>query len=537
MPDSPINDLPAYPLINPMSLSQTPAWKQFAAAVKQTPLTGDTLTLIKAAGLTLDLSTQRQSAAMHAAAEALLDLQGFEAARDGLFAGEPINWTEGRAVWHTALRAAQPPAAVAKEILDERERVRRFVKAADAANRYRHVLHLGIGGSDWGPRMVVQALGKAPLARNMQFVSNVDAHALDAALATLDPTDTLIIIASKTFTTIEPLTNAAIALDWLRAAGVSDPMSRVVGVTANAQAAREYGVADEHIFSFWDWVGGRYSLWSSIGLPIALTLGTKALDDLLAGAQRMDEHFATAPRAVNAPLQLALAGVANCSVLGYASLALVPYDARLSSLTSWAQQLEMESLGKSVCNDGSAVDVPTSPAVFGMAGTDGQHTFFQWLHQHPKGAPVDFLLARHPDHVHPASHAILVANCLAQRAALLTGKPLSVAQTEGDVGATPASVLAPHRVHAGGRPSTLIVLPQLDALHLGALLALYEHKVFCQGVIWGINAFDQWGVEYGKFLAKRITAEFDGEPAAGQRDASTGYWVNTLLASRADSTS
>lgn len=523
--------------MNAMSLSLTPAWKQYVAAVEQTPLTGETLTLIEAGGLTLDLSTQRQSAAMQSAADALLDQQGFEAARQDLFAGKPINWTEGRAVWHTALRAAQPPQAVGTQVLGERERVRQFVRAADAANRYRHILHLGIGGSDWGPRMVVQALGKAPLARNMQFVSNVDAHALDAALATLDPADTLIIIASKTFTTIEPLTNAGIALDWLRAAGVPDPMSRVVGVTANPQAARDYGVADDHIFSFWEWVGGRYSLWSSIGLPIALALGTQALDDLLAGAAGMDEHFATAPRATNAPLQLALTGVANCSVLGYASLALVPYDARLASLTSWAQQLEMESLGKSACNDGSAVDVPTSPAVFGMAGTDGQHTFFQWLHQHPKGAPVDFIVARQPDHSHPASHAILVANCLAQRAALLTGKPLQVAQAEGDVGATPAAVLAPHRVHAGGRPSTLIVLPRLDAFHLGALLALYEHKVFCQGVIWGINAFDQWGVEYGKFLAKRIMAEFDGEPATGERDASTGYWVDTLLAPRVDSAS
>lgn len=512
-----------------MSLLHTPAWKHFATAVRETPLSGDTLTLIEAAGLTLDLSTQRQSSVLRNAENALLDQQGFEVARDGLFSGAPINWTEGRAVWHTALRANQPPASVADEVLGERERVRHFVKAADAAGTYRHILHLGIGGSDWGPRMVVQALGKHPAARNIQFVSNVDAHALDAALTTLDPTDTLIIIASKTFTTTEPLTNAAIALDWMRAAGVADPLSRVIGVTANPQAARAYGVSDDHIFTFWDWVGGRYSLWSSIGLPIALALGTEALDDLLAGACAMDEHFASAPREANAPLQLALAGVANCSVLGYGSLALVPYDSRLSSLTSWAQQLEMESLGKTVCHDGKAVDVPTSAAVFGMAGTDGQHTFFQWLHQHPQGAPVDFIVARQHDHAHPRSHAILVANCLAQRAALLTGKPLAAALAEGGVGETPAADIAPHRVHAGGRPSTLIVLPRLDAFHLGALLALYEHKVFCQGVIWGINAFDQWGVEYGKFLAKRIMAELDGEPASGERDPSTRYWVDALL--------
>ena len=242
----------------------------------------------------------------------------------------------------------------------------------------------------------------------------------------------------------------------------------------------------------------------------------------------MDEHFLTAPRHANAPLRLALAGVANCSVLGYGALALVPYDARLVSLTSWAQQLEMESLGKSVGKDSNAVDVPISPAVFGMAGTDGQHTFFQWLHQHPQGAPVDFIVAREPDHSYRRSHAILLANCLAQRQALLSGKSLTAVHTEvGEVSAAWAS----HRVHAGDRPSTLIVMPRLNAASLGALLALYEHKVFCQAIIWGINAFDQWGVEYGKQLAKRIISELDGDPApeGRMRDASTAYWVDALL--------
>ena len=511
-----------------MALLNTPAWQQFAAAVRGTPLTGDTLSLIDAAGISVDLSTQRQSTVLRQAEHALLDQQGFETARERLFAGAPINWTEHRAVWHTALRASPPPAAVADAVLNERARVRRFVEQADQDEDYAHVLHLGIGGSDWGPRMVVQALGGVTARRNLQFVSNVDAHALDRALAQLDPARTLIIIASKTFTTIEPLTNAAIALDWLRAAGVSDPMSRVVGVTANPEAARAYGVADEHIFTFWDWVGGRYSLWSAIGLPIALALGADQFEALLAGAAAMDEHFAQAPREQNAPLRMALAGVANCSVLGMGALALVPYDSRLSSLTSWAQQLEMESLGKGVCNDGSAVDVPISPAVFGMAGTDGQHTFFQWLHQHPQGAPVDFILARTPDHSHARSHDILVGNCLAQRAALLSGKPLAAARAEGGAGPLSADVLAPHRVHVGGRPSTLIVLPRLDAFHLGALLALYEHKVFCQGVIWGINAFDQWGVEYGKALAKRIIGELDGSEPVENGDPSTHYWIDAL---------
>ncbi len=513
-----------------MSLSSTTAWRQFATAVRATPLTGEGLDLVEAAGLTVDFTCQRRSSVLREAERALLDDQGFEAARAALFAGDPINFTERRAVLHTALRANAPPAQVAAQIGTQRQRVSAFVREADAAGRYRHVLHLGIGGSDWGPRMVVQALASEGANRHIAFVSNVDAHSIDAALQQLDPQDTLIIVASKTFTTTEPLTNAAIALDWLRAAGIEDPLSRVIAVTANAQAARDYGVSEAHIFEFWDWVGGRYSLWSAIGLPIALALGPDRFDSLLAGAAAMDDHFAHAPPDANAPLRMALAGAANCSVLGYGALALVPYDARLGSLTSWAQQLEMESLGKSVGRDGSAVDVPISPAVFGMAGTDGQHTFFQWLHQHPQGAPVDFIVARQPDHAHPRSHAILLANCLAQRAALLSGKPLAVAQAE--TGTDPAQAgLAPHRVHAGGRPSTLIVMPRLDAFHLGALLALYEHKVFCQGVIWGINAFDQWGVEYGKQLAKRIIGELDGQaPTSGQtRDASTAYWVDALL--------
>lgn len=513
-----------------MSLASTTAWRQFATAVRATPLSGDGLDLIDAAGLTLDFTCQRRSGVLREAENALLDQQGFESARAALFGGDPINFTEHRAVLHTALRAAHPPAQVAAQVQRQRQRVAEFVQQANTAGRYRHVLHLGIGGSDWGPRMVVQALGSDGVHRHIAFVSNVDAHAIDAVLTQLDPQDTLIIVASKTFTTTEPLTNAAIALDWLRAAGIDDPLSRVVAVTANAQVARDYGVQDSHIFEFWDWVGGRYSLWSAIGLPIALALGVDRLDALLAGAAAMDEHFLNAPRHANAPLRMALAGVANCSVLGYGALALVPYDARLVSLTSWAQQLEMESLGKSVAKDGSAVDVPVSPAVFGMAGTDGQHTFFQWLHQHPQGAPVDFIFARQPDHAHPRSHAILLANCLAQREALLSGKPLAVVQAESGADDTPAAAAA-HRVHAGGRPSTLIVMPRLDAFNLGALLALYEHKVFCQGIVWGINAFDQWGVEYGKQLAKHIIGELDGQVSAAPRtrDASTAYWIDALL--------
>ncbi|MYZ42602.1 glucose-6-phosphate isomerase [Schauerella aestuarii] len=518
----------------PDSLAASPAWQAFAQAVHDTPLDGADLAIIEAAGLQVDFTTQRHSAALTAAGAALLAQQGFEPTRQALFDGAPVNWTENRAAWHTALRAANPPEAVSEAVTNERARVRAFVEDADTRGAYKHILHLGIGGSDWGPRMVIQALKSHAMTRTMRFASNVDGHAIDEALQGLDPKQTLIVIASKTFTTTEPLANAKIALDWLAAGGVADPLAQVAAVTANVDAARAYGVAPERIFSFWDWVGGRYSLWSSIGLAISLALGPDALDGLLAGAADMDEHFLTAPVEHNAPVQMALAGIANCSVLGYTSLALAPYDARLASVVPWAQQLEMESLGKTATHSGSAVDVPTSPAVWGMPGTDGQHTFFQWLHQHPVGAPVDFMLCLTPDHPYARNHTLLVANCLAQRAALMRGKPDAQNAAEArelTADDAAAAKLAPHRAHAGGRPSTLIVLPRLTAHTLGALLAMYEHKVFTQGVVWGINPFDQWGVEYGKQLAKNIIHELDDPKAQiSAQDPSTQHWIEKLSA-------
>ena len=351
-------------------------------------------------------------------------------------------------------------------------------------------------------------------------------------MSRLDPHDTLVIVASKSFTTTEPLANAEVAMNWLRDAGVADPIKQIVAITANVEAALNLGISPDHIFQIWDWVGGRYSLWSAIGLPVALALGNDTFDQLLAGAAAMDEHFRNAPAAENAPLQLALAGVVNRNVLGYDSLVISPYDSRLHHLVPWAQQLEMESLGKVATADGSPVGMPTGPAVWGMPGTDCQHTFFQWLHQDAAGAPVDFILCEQPDHAYARNHELLIANCLAQRSALLRGKTFEEALAETSAKESDpdrARILAMHLVHPGGRPSSLIVLPRLEAYTLGALLALYEHKVFSQGVIWGINPFDQWGVEFGKALARGIIRELDApSPQAEQQDPSTRYWIDAI---------
>jgi glucose-6-phosphate isomerase len=520
------------------SLANNPIWQNFHEAVKLSPIATDDLRIIQAASLSVDLSTQRYSAQMASAAQALLEMQDFDRLRAQLFDGSPISWTENRAAWHTALRATTPPTQVAELIEHERARMLAFVEQANSKNQYRNVVHLGIGGSDWGPRLVVESLAGLSNRRNLRFASNVDAHAITAALEGLDQRDTLIIVASKSFTTTESLANAACAMDWLRAAGIQNPLDHFVAVTANPKAAQDFGIKDEHIFQFWDWVGGRYSIWSSIGLPIALGLGADQFQDLLAGAAAMDEHFLTASTATNAPVQMALSGVANRSVLGYASFALCPYDARLKSLVPWLQQLEMESLGKGVTRTGETLDVPSSPAVWGMPGTDSQHTFFQWLHQDNIGAPVDFVLCAKPDHRYNRHHRLLIANCLAQRAALWQGKPIEkalaeVRRKENDT--SKVMELARHRVHPGGRPSTLIVLPQLDAKALGALLALYEHKVFTQGVIWGINPFDQWGVEFGKQVASDIERRLDAlgsDPEVSPYDASTAHWVRELAGGR-----
>lgn len=511
-----------------MTFASHPAWQAFEAALKAAQPDLQNLRLIEAGGLTVDLSAQRDSTTLRAAAETLLQAREFKTARQDLFDGATVNRSEARAALHTALRGHRGPADVCALIDEQINRMKQFVDDANTSNRYRNVVHLGIGGSDWGPRMVWQSLRAGNNRRTLRFAANIDAHSIIAALDGLDAHDTLIIVASKSFTTTETMTNARHAIKWLAGQGVTEPMAQVVALTANPAEARAFGVSSEQIFEFWDWVGGRYSIWSTIGLPIALVLGWRTFEDLLAGARAMDEHFLNAPIENNAPVQLALNMVGNTSVLGFSSEVVCPYDARLTDFVPWLQQLQMESLGKAVDQDGQALDIPTSPAVWGMPGTDSQHTFFQWLHQSQRGAPVDFIVCLKPAHQLPEHHAQLLTNCLAQRAALWRGKSLQTSFDElrTTLDETDARWLAQHCVHPGGRPSTLIVMPELDAQRLGALLALYEHKVFVAGLLWGLNPFDQWGVEFGKRLAKQLLA--NDPQQTSEFDASTKHWIRTI---------
>jgi glucose-6-phosphate isomerase len=502
-----------------------PQWAAFEEAAKNSPIRFTSLRHIDAAGIAVDLSAQPCSPALLAATDDLLAARHFDELRDRLFSGGIANVTEDRAAWHTALRAPAP----IDEVAAERQRLNDFVRLADSERRWRNIIHIGIGGSDWGVRLAVSAFGYAGTWRRVHFVANIDGHAIQGGLAGFDPHDTLIVLASKSFTTAETLQNGQRALEWLQAAGVENPYDQFVAITARPDTAREWGLADSHIFSLWDWVGGRFSIWSAVSLTTALAVSADVVAGMQAGAAAMDAHFLQAPIEDNAPIQMAIAGIVNRSVLGYGSLNIAPYDFRLANLVPYIQQLEMESLGKSVNVAGDAVGVATGPAVWGMPGTDAQHTFFQWLHQGSDGAPVDFIVCGQADHGWPEHHKSLLANCLAQREALLRGKTYEDALQECLAAGIPqekSEWLAKHRVHAGGRPSNLIVLPRLSPYTLGALLALYEHKVFVQSVVWGINPFDQWGVEYGKVLAKGITAELSGTaPLDPTHDASTAHWV------------
>ena len=511
----------------PVPLPEVPEWSRFRAAALKASIKPEHLHIISTAGLELDASRQRSSPELARCIDELLAARHFEAARDRLLSGGLANITEERAAWHTALRVPAPEA----EIAAERHRMNEFVRQADSERRWRNIVHIGIGGSDWGVRLAVNAFGYAGMWRNVRFAANIDGHAMAGALAGLDAHDTLVVLASKSFTTAETLQNGRRALEWLEAAGVPEPLEQVVAITANEAAARELGIPENHIFKLWEWVGGRFSMWSSVSLTTSLAVGTDVLAGMLAGAAAMDRHFAETPHAENAPVQMAMSGIVNRSVLDYGSLNIAPYDFRLAALVPYIQQMEMESLGKSVGLGGEPVGVPTGPAVWGMQGTDAQHTFFQWLHQGSDGAPVDFIVCQHADHGWPEHHKTLLANCLAQREALLIGRSAeSIVREHLAAGqdSDKAQWLARHRAHPGGRPSNLIVLSSLTPYTLGALVALYEHKVFVQAVVWGINPFDQWGVEYGKVLAREITGELSGNPPSADHDASTAHWVQVF---------
>jgi glucose-6-phosphate isomerase len=445
---------------------------------------------------------------------------GLAQRRDAMFAGEAINSTEGRAVLHTALRAPRGSGAPFEDevraVLDAMLAFAETVRATTTSG-IRDVVNIGIGGSDLGPQMAVPALhGVAHRDIRFHFVSNVDGHDITPVLEHLRPESTLFIVASKTFTTQETMANAAVARRWFLDQGGRDIARHFVGTTTNLSAAAAFGITTT--FGFWDWVGGRYSMWSAIGLPIAIAIGAEHFRALLAGAHAMDRHFATEPFERNLPAQLGLLDVWYRNFHGFASRSVAPYHQGLKRLPAYLQQLEMESNGKRVDLAGEDLPYATSPVVWGEPGTNGQHAFFQMLHQGTDVIPVEFIAVREPSHPHRDLQVKALANCLAQSQALMLGKPAEQARGERVPTAAPgidADRLARHRTFPGNRPSTTLVLQSLTPRSLGALIAMYEHRVFTAGALWGINSFDQWGVELGKALCSELlprwtTGDTDG---------------------------
>jgi glucose-6-phosphate isomerase len=464
----------------------------------------------------------------------LLDLArecGLEAQRDAMFAGQPVNTTEGRAVLHTALRAPRGAGPHSDDVHGVLDRMLALAEAVrdTAASGFTDVVNIGIGGSDLGPAMVVPALDAyAHRGLRLHFVSNVDGHDLVPVLRGLDAARTLFIVASKTFTTQETLANAHVARAWFLQNGGTDIARHFVAATTNVTAAAAFGITQT--FGFWDWVGGRYSLWSAIGLPIAIAVGADNFRALLAGAHAMDTHFATAPLAQNLPAQQGLLDVWYRNFHGFTSRSVAPYHQGLKRLPAYLQQLEMESNGKRVDADGQALPYGTSPVVWGEPGTNGQHAYFQMLHQGTDVIPVEFILVKRPAHTEAGLHAKLLANGLAQSQALMLGKTAEAALAEKAPTASAtldAATLAAHRTFPGNRPSTTLMLDSLTPRSLGALVALYEHRVFTSAAIWGINAFDQWGVELGKALASQLLPRLDSGDVAGL-DASTAGLLQRL---------
>jgi glucose-6-phosphate isomerase len=498
--------------------------------------------------LLLDYSKSRVDAR---AMELLFDLAraaDVEGHRAAMFAGEKINGTEKRAVLHTALRnrSDKPVLVDGKDVMpdvravldamaDFAEAVRAGDLTSSTGDAFTDVVNIGIGGSDLGPVMTTLALSPYHDGPELHYVSNVDgAHVADT-LEKLDPATTLIIVASKTFTTIETMTNAQTARAWIAGAlGEEAVGDHFAAVSTALDKVSAFGIDESRVFGFWDWVGGRYSVWSAIGLPLMIAIGPDAFSDFLEGAHALDTHFAEAPLERNLPVLMALVGIWNRDVLGYSARAVLPYDQRLSRLPAYLQQLDMESNGKGVKQDGSPVERETGPLVWGEPGTNGQHAFYQLLHQGTTVIPCEFLIAAngHEDDL-KHHHDLLVANCLAQSEALMLGRTLDEAKAllaAAGLAADEVERLAPHKVFPGDRPSITLVYDRLTPFSLGRLIALYEHRVFVEGVIWGINSFDQWGVELGKELATALLPMVKGDVTAETKDASTRGLLAALKA-------
>ncbi|WP_431281902.1 glucose-6-phosphate isomerase [Humitalea sp. 24SJ18S-53] len=475
---------------------------------------------------------------------AMAALLGMAAATDvagqarAMAAGEAVNSTEGRAVLHIALRAPRDAGFrvgaedASAEVADTLDAMRAFCAAVHdgtlrgaTGKRFTNVLNIGIGGSDLGPFMAVRALWTEASPMRPYFIANVDGHAWLAATNRLDPETTLVLVASKTFTTAETMQNANKAREWIAGAvGEAGVGAHFAALSTNLSATAAFGIVPARVFGFRDWVGGRFSLWSAIGLSIALTCGWDAFTGMLDGARALDEHALSAPDAENLPLLLALVEVWHVNALGYPARAVLPYDARLGRLPAHLQQVEMESLGKRVGRDGVLVPYATGPVVFGEPGTNAQHSFMQLLHQGTTPVPADIILVAAPEHGDAASHRMLLANGLAQAEALLVGRDLDQVRAEmvaAGLDAAEVARLAPHRVFPGDRPSVAILLDRLNPYTLGMMIALYEYKVFYLGALWGVNAFDQYGVELGKVLASQLLPEVTTGAKAGGHDGST----------------
>ncbi|MHC1547127.1 glucose-6-phosphate isomerase [Phyllobacterium sp. K27] len=462
-----------------------------------------------------------------------------EGRRSAMFAGEPINNTEGRAVLHVALRnRSGKPVKVdgqdvmpgIKDVLDRMAIFATGIRSGEikgAKNKpIADIVNIGIGGSDLGPAMATLALSPYHDGPKAHFVSNVDGADIADTLARLDPATTLFIIASKTFTTIETITNAKAARKWIAdALGEKAVGKHFAAVSTALEKVDAFGIPADRIFGFWDWVGGRYSIWSAIGLPLMIAIGPEDFGRFLDGAHAMDEHFRKAALPKNLPMMLGLVGYWHRAISGYTSRAVIPYDQRLARLPAYLQQLDMESNGKGVTVDGKPVSGPTGPVVWGEPGTNGQHAFFQLLHQGTDTIPVEFIVAANghePDLDN--QHQMLLANCLAQSEALMKGRTLEEAKEQlsaKGLAKSEVNRIAPHRVFTGNRPSITIIHDKLDPYTLGRLIALYEHRVFVEAQLYGINAFDQWGVELGKELATELLPVVSGETSAKDKDAST----------------
>lgn len=484
------------------------------------------------------------------ARQGLLDIAqdcGVTTRRDAMFAGHKINQTEGRAVLHTALRnlSGGPIEVDAHDVMPAVKDT--LEKMGDFAEKVRNgefqgvggaitdVINIGIGGSHLGPEMATRALAPYHDGPRCHFVSNVDGADLADTLKGLDPTRTLIIVASKTFTTIETITNAETARTWMSKA-LAQPGDQFVALSSALDKTAAFGIAPERVFGFEDWVGGRYSVWGPIGLSVMIAIGKANFTEFLRGAEAMDIHFRTAPIVENMPVMLALSGLWHSHVCGYGSRAILPYDQRLSRLAAYFQQLEMESNGKGVTMDGAPITTGSGPIVWGEPGTNGQHAFYQLIHQGTRIVPCEFMVAVHGHEPHLAHHhTLLVANCLAQSEALMQGRSLAQARVLMEKSGFKGAELdrqAAHRVFTGNRPSTTLIYEKLTPFILGQIIALYEHRVFVEGVILGINSFDQWGVELGKILARDMEDILNSKIALDDKDPSTQQLVQFVQSNR-----